>query len=780
MKTRNANNSDTEPSGAHVRSEREAIDSSNRTILFQNIIQQATDAIITIDEQQRIIIFNNAAEVMFGYTERDLLGGSIDKLIPKRYRTDHRHYVTEFGKTGTTTRKMGDLGTIFGRRADGEEFPIEASIARSDHNGRKYYTVILRDTTNRIRTEKELEQSKESYFGLFNTIGNAVIVLNEYGEILDANASTGTMFGYTHDDLVGMSWTSFHLDQNGSSDPLHTRLIAAFRGEAQSFEWVFQSKSGNPLTTDVLLSKGIYFGRDVVIATIHDITDLKKKEDQIRIFEQIIDNINESVTLFDTDGTVLFVNNAFCETYGYVRNEVTGKDIRSLISARVKDGVIRNIIAATMRGGWTGEIVTVKNDTSEIPVSLSTSVIRDDAGAPSMLIGVARDISRRKILEEHLIQNQKIQGIAVLVEGIAHNFNNILAIIVGYASISRRENLSKDKLFENLEVILHAAERGANLVKQMFSFGYKGPVEFAPIEVNTLIGDTLQLASDTFPKTYTFFYSYDPENPHIYGDRAQLRQALLNILFNARDAMPNGGTIRIGTQSIEDAYFLKSDLLATRENKYIGISIADSGTGMDAETKKKIFDPFFTTKDVDKGVGLGLTVAYGIIRNHNGYIDVESEVGKGTTLTLYLSKVTPEKDEESDLESPGKHRPALQTILVVEDDEYLRILMQWEMEVLGIRVLTAGDGRAAEQVFQRHKEEIQAVIMDVGLPKQSGYDTARAIRTIDPDIPIIILTGYDTEDVRKKFEGIRIDNIMQKPCRTIDIMEELQYNRLIF
>jgi two-component system, cell cycle sensor histidine kinase and response regulator CckA len=357
---------------------------------------------------------------------------------------------------------------------------------------------------------------------------------------------------------------------------------------------------------------------------------------EMKLYEHTLESILEGIALLDPDGKILFVNNAFTQRFGYSKRDVIGKDIQILLSEKNPATIIGDIYERTLQDGWDGRLFIKKQDGTELPVYVATSVLKDESGEPKGLVCVSPDISRQKFLEEQFIQIKKMEGISVLVEGIAHNFNNILAIIMGYASLSLSKDITREKIDRNLEIIVEATERGAKLIKQLFTLRRPHTIDLQLLDINKLILNTIHIASETFTRIYKFTTYLNPELPNILADQSSMQQAILSILLNARDAMPEGGTTTITTEVIDDDRFLKNGLTHAMHETFIKISITDSGIGMDSETKDQIFDPFFTTKEVGKGIGLGMTIVYGTVKNHNGFIDVESTLGKGTTVCIYL------------------------------------------------------------------------------------------------------------------------------------------------
>jgi PAS domain S-box-containing protein len=383
-----------------------------------------------------------------------------------------------------------------------------------------------------------------------------------------------------------------------------------------------------------------------------------------------------------------------------------------------------------------------------------------------------QSFTEREKLQDQLRQAQKMEAIGTLAGGIAHDFNNILGIILGYA----QELLSPDgedpaEHGRSVGVILGAAERGAKVVKQLLTFARKTGTEHKPLDVNSLARDTMDILREIFPKTMNFRLDLDPTLPVIQGDHNQLQQALINICLNARDAMPEGGTLSIRTsQTTADQV---SRRFPEADGPYARIEISDTGTGMDDETRERVFEPFFTTKREQGGTGLGLSVVYGIVQAHSGFIDVESYPEKGTTFRLFLptSQAAASPDPEPDRREQSIVTRA--TILIVEDEAHLLELVKLSAEKRGFRVLTARDGEEALHVYQNHWQEIDSVLLDWGLPRLGGSAVFRKLKEVNPQVQVIGISGYLDFDLRDSMlrEGVR--DFLQKPCTPNEILEKV-------
>ena len=388
-----------------------------------------------------------------------------------------------------------------------------------------------------------------------------------------------------------------------------------------------------------------------------------------------------------------------------------------------------------------------------------------------------RDMDERRALEEQLLQAHKMESIGMLAGGIAHDFNNLLNIIQAYAFIIRDCGIHNKETDESLTVINETIRRGSALVQQLLAVGRKSTgANFESVDVNVLVDGMIALVGQTFPKTIELSSSLQPNIAAITADKNQIEQALLNLLVNARDAMPDGGSLTFKTQCIDGA--MLRHLGKSRVERYICIEVKDTGIGMDESTRKRIFEPFFTTKDKSQKAGLGLSVVYGIVKNHNGFIDVESIATKGTSFRLYF----PITNAEVAVAEPVSQRDELAltmsnsspTVLVVEDEEAMLYALEKMLVNRGYKVLRAADGEMAVRIYQRHKESIDVVLLDMGLPKLSGRDVLFKIKQEKHDAKVVIASGYFEESLRSEIDRAGVKKFVHKPYMPDELVQTIQ------
>jgi PAS domain S-box-containing protein len=405
----------------------------------------------------------------------------------------------------------------------------------------------------------------------------------------------------------------------------------------------------------------------------------------------------------------------------------------------------------------------------------STAPLLDESGKLIGTMGIARDITEQKKLEEQLLQAQKMESIGNLAGGIAHDFNNFLGGILGYASFLTKKMSPGDPFYHSVSCIQRAAEQASELTKQLLGFARRGKYQVKPINCNALIQDLVHLLGRTIDKRITLSVDLDPHLHLIEGDETQLQQSLMNICLNSRDAMPSGGVLRIISSNQVISPIGQTDHRVWKEGEYVKVTLSDTGTGIPPEIQSQIFEPFFTTKEPGKGTGLGLSMVYGIIQNHGGYINLKSELDLGTTFELFF----PARREipQSEVLSPGpkiKQSKGHETILIVDDQDVIRQLGADILEDAGYKVLLAASGEEALQLYQRKKREIALVVLDVIMPGLGGKETFSRLKAINSGIKVLLSSGYSTDGEVGEIIKDGASGYIQKPYKDDQLIIRVQ------
>jgi PAS domain S-box-containing protein len=619
--------------------------------LMRGIIESAMDAIISVDGEQRIVLFNAAAEQMFGCPAVEATGQPLERFIPARFHDAHRQHVNQFGQTRVTKRTMAALGAIYGLRRSGEEFPAEASISQTGEGARKLYTVILRDISERRCAEARLVEQA----ALLNQAREAIISCDLAGRVLFWNRGAELMYGWTAEEATGVD--------------MRERLA-------------------------------------------HDAPE---------------------------------------HAPGYAeetRNALYGK------------------------GEWAGELRQFTKDGREITVESHLTLVRDEAGQPQSILVINNDITQQRRLEQQFLRAQRLESIGTLAGGIAHDLNNILSPVL-MATQMLQLKFSDEESQRWLQVMQNNVERGAAMVKQILLFARGAKGERITLQPKHLVKEIVKLLQETLPKNIAVKFSIPEEPWPLRGDATQLHQVLMNLCVNARDAMPKGGTltITVENQTLDETYARLNP--QARAGRYVLISVADTGTGIPPATLERIFDPFFTTKEHGKGTGLGLATAQGIVKGHEGFINVYSELGRGTKFTLYLPAAGAPAAAQPETLRPQLPAANGGCVLVVDDEAAIREITRNALEAFGYQVLTAADGAEGLALFAANQPRVKAVLTDMMMPKLDGPALIRALKKLDPQVPIVASSGLAEESKAAEARLAGVQTFLAKPYTTEKLLRAL-------
>jgi PAS domain S-box-containing protein len=508
-----------------------------------------------------------------------------------------------------------------------------------------------------------------------------------------------------------------------------------------------------------------------------EIAEHSKTGEKLLRLAQAIEESPIYIILTDLQGNIEYVNPKFTQVTGYSEEEVIGKNPRLLKSEEMSPEVYEDLWHKITQGKvWQGELCNKKKN-GELYWEYGTiSPVRNARGVITNFMAIKEDVSERRKLEDQLRQSQKLEGIGQLAGGVAHDFNNILTAIIGYAHLALLKMSDDDPLRHYLHQILESSEKATVLTQSLLAFSRKQTVHLKSIDLNKLIRDFQKFLQRILQEDIELRTMCIDSTLPVMVDRGQIEQILMNLVTNARDAMPKGGSLTIETGLMEwDEEFVKFHGYG-EPGKYAVISATDTGIGMDDKTSEKIFEPFFTTKEQGKGTGLGLAMVYGIVKKHNGHINVYSELGKGTTFKIFLPL---SGTIAGDGEKPKQPAAALikggtETILVAEDNEEIRILISSILTNYGYNIIIAADGEEAILKFAKNKNKIDLAIIDGIMPKKSGKEVFKEIKIIKSKIKAIILSGY-TEDMLN-FSEIADENVVfiQKPVLPSDILKKVR------
>ncbi|MFA7405999.1 MAG: PAS domain S-box protein [Pelobacteraceae bacterium] len=668
------------------------------------------------------------------------------------------------------------------------------------------------------KLETEIQDAREYAENIVETVREPLVVLNSDLKILTANHSFYNTFKVTPDDTIG----NFIYDLgNRQWDIPKLRVLfeeilphdTVFNGYEVDHDFqgigrkiillnarqIFRKNIGShiillameDITERKLLAENLQNAHDKLELTVQERTReltsannqlTQEVEERARAVEALrVSNaynrslIEASLDPFVTiapDGRITDVNKATEMVTGYLREELINADFSDYFTEPEKARVVFQQVF--IKGAVRDYPLQIRHRDGHVtPVMYNASVLCSESGELEGVFAAARDISEQKILENQLFQAQKMEAIGQLAGGIAHDFNNMLTAIIGFSSLLEMQMDKADPQKENVNQILAAADRAAELTRSLLAFSRKQIINPKPINLSQVIRNIEKFLQRIIGEDIALKTIYHQDVLTVNADCGQIEQVIMNLAVNARDAMPHGGMLSIELRFVE----IGADSIKTHgygeAGEYALISLSDSGVGMDENTRKRLFEPFFTTKELGKGTGLGLSIVYGIIKQHNGFINVYSEPGVGTTFTIYLPLT------KTDISEKTGHvddilRKGTETLLVADDDAALLDLTEKILVQFGYKVITATDGLDAVTKFNMSKETIALVILDVIMPKMNGKEAFEEIRKICPDIKTIFISGYTADIIHNR--GMLDEDLefLDKPLRPIRLLQKVR------
>ncbi|MGB7442020.1 MAG: response regulator [Coleofasciculaceae cyanobacterium] len=498
----------------------------------------------------------------------------------------------------------------------------------------------------------------------------------------------------------------------------------------------------------------------------------RRAEQKIREQAALLDVTTDAILVQSLDQQILFWNKGAERLYGWKMEEVLGKKADELLT---HEDMIPQLQEAqnkvTNQSNWSGELHQIGKDGKEIIVASRWTLVQNFRDTPKSILVVNTDITEKKKLEAQFLRAQRMESIGTLAGGIAHDLNNVLAPIMMAAQLLELK-LTDEHSQEWLEIIENNAKRGADLVKQVVSFARGINGARTQIQIRHIISEIRQIVRETFPKSIEFATDVSQELWMVLGDMTQLHQVFMNLAVNARDAMPNGGSLRFSATNIFlDECYADSNIEA-KVGSYILVTVKDTGTGISSEILDRIFEPFFTTKELGKGTGLGLSTVIGIIQSHGGFVKVHSELGKGTEFKVYLPAL--EQKESQDLVQLDLPLGQGELILVVDDEEAIRKITKTSLETYNYKVLTANDGISALALYVQHQAQISVVLVDMMMPAMTGSNTIQALKKIQPQAKIIAVSGLSFNNNLSQLTNLGVKKFLCKPYTSRELLQALQ------
>jgi PAS domain S-box-containing protein len=742
---------------------------------FRALFENAPVGISTTDLAGRLLQTNRVLQALLGYTAEELRGREASEIIHPEDRPEsarlgmellagnRRHY----SMNSRLLREDGEI--IWGH--------VTVTLLRDARGEPEYFVGTVIDITAQKQAEEALRESETRYRMLFEAFPDAISLMDIDMKVIMENPCGVQLFG-----SEGSPEGTSSLDFVAPEDRLRAQRMFVDlleTGETQTLEITMGKQDGSrfPCLASLALVRDVAGRPQAIIGIARDITALKQAEAELRQsehrFRLMAETIQDVFWIAPPDlSKMVYVSPAYEQVWGRTCQELYQSPWSFMEAIHPEDRErVNSDVGATQRQKipWSHEYRIIRPDGAVRWIQDRGYPVRDDQGRVILFTGVATDITEHKALEQQLLQAQKMEAVGRLAGGVAHDFNNLLMAITGYGELMRAKVLKEDPLYGHLENILKAGERASALTQQLLTFSRQQIIQPQVIDLNRVVLDLEPMLRRLIGEDLHLEVVTDRRPGVVKADPGQMGQIILNLVVNARDAMPQGGRLTLKTAAVDFTVGCHSRFGPTPPGPYVRLAVQDTGVGMGEATMAHIFEPFFTTKEPGKGTGLGLSTVYGIVKQSGGYLDLASEPGVGSTFTIYLPRL------EAIVEPPKAKIPITasfqgeETILLVEDEDMLRGLLAKFLRIYGYTVLEARHGGEALLTCERHPGPIHLMVTDVVMPQMSGRELADRLTPLHPEMKILYMSGY-TEDALVQHGVAELSvAFLQKPFRPIEL-----------
>jgi PAS domain S-box-containing protein len=740
---------------------------------YRGLLEAAPDGMVVVDRSGVIVLLNVQAEKQFGYRSDELLGQKVTNIIPEGFA----ERLIADGTRTTAEALAQQIGTgieLHGRRKDGSEFPIEIMLSPLESAEGILVTAAIRNITVRKDADKHLAQMEARYRGLLEAAPDGMVVVDQAGAIVLLNVQAEKQFGYRSDELLGQKVTNIIPEgfaERLIADGTRTAAEALAQQIGTGIELNGLRRDGSEFPIEIMLSPLESAEGILVTAAIRDITVRKDAERHLAQMEAryrgLMEAAPDGMVVVDQDGVIVLLNVQAEKQFDYRRDELLGQKVTNIIpegfAERLISDALRTTAEALAQQIGTGiELKGRRRDGTMFPIEIMLSPLDSPEGA--QVTAAIRDISERKQLEQQLHQSQKMEAIGQLTGGIAHDFNNLLGVIIGNLDLLDRLVASNEAAVRRVQTAQKAAMRGADITRRLLMFSSSEELKPSVVQLGDSIQNMIELASRAIGAEIKITTHVDDSVPPLFVDPAGLESALLNLVVNARDAMPKGGSITIASevQTLGDSHpaVQSGDLKA---GHYVHVSVSDTGQGMSRETLERAFEPFFTTKPRNKATGLGLAMVYGFAKQSGGIVRAYSELGQGTTVSLYLP-IAMDLPRSVPSGTPEPLNAKLSgTVLMVDDEVDLLEVALTYIADMGLKSYKAIDGASALVALAQHPD-IDLMMTDIVMPGgMNGVELAQKALALYPALKIIYSSGFPAEALAEKSMPLADGPLLHKP-----------------
>ena len=751
---------------------------------YKELINGMEDTAWVLDFDGNFLDVNNSAVEQLGYSREELLDMtpmdidsalSPDKIM-KLIKNIKQDETQRFETTHITK--------------NGKEIPVEIIQGLITYHGEEAILSIARDITRRKEMEEKLKESEEKYRTVFENTGTATVIIKEDTTITLVNRKFEELSGYSREEIEGKkSWTDFVAEDDLERlKGIHNKRIKNGEKAPNKYEFDFIDKN-NERHNIILIEENIP-NSNKYVSSLTDITEKKKVKGQLQKSEQkyrrLVETTGDIIFIHDNKGIIKFANQSTLDFFNYDQEEIIGKPVTELIpESEIEDMLKRKKrrIEEQSKERFHFESTFINKNKEQIAIDVQSTPFFDKGEYKGELI-IARDITQRvkaeqekDKLREQLYQKQKLESIGTLAGGVAHDFNNLLTVILGMSDLAIKQT-DRPKAKSSIQEVHEAGQKAAKLTDQLLLFSREKETEFKITDLNQVIIDLKKMLNRLIGEDIVVDTYFEEDIWNIKADKGQIEQAITNLAINARDAMPEGGTLYISTQNIvidQEKAKATKDL---ESGRYVCLEIEDTGHGMDEGTQEKIFDPFFTTKGRAEGTGMGLAVVHGIIKEHNGIIKVYSESGEGTVFRIYIPTTEEEKGKNGvkRLGNLDQYKGSGEAILAIEDEKSVIRYLKNILKRYNYNCICAKDYNEALQKFKQNKKAIDLVITDIIMPGKNGLEIAEILKKKKNGLNIILTSGYSDQKIKKSEIEAKEYDFIQKPFDIKDLLEIISIN----
>ncbi len=731
-------------------------------------VEQSPTLVLITDTDGGIEYVNPKFSEITGYDLKEIKGRN-----PRILKSDRENPACY--ETLWTTIRQGGVwrGQFHNRKKSGECYWVSASISgvTNDAGVITHFVAVQEDITERKKAEEALRASQEFATNIIESSLDMILTTDLERRITRGNQAALTAFGYDEAELVGQK-TALLYDDSTYSDVVHQSLMESGRYVGE----VINRRKNGELFPSLLTASLLRDVQGQIVGHMgisRDITERKRAENKMREQAALLDITSDAILVRDLEQRVLFWNKGAERLYGWGAEEVLGRKATEFLWETQALPQIETIEPTVREAGqWWGEMHHVAKNGRKLIIEGRLTLMYDADATPRSVLMVCTDVTEKRHLQKQLLHVQRLESIGTLAGGIAHDLNNILAPILLSADILRVHITNPDGL-RILSTVQEVTQRGADIVRQVLTFARGIDGERVPVDPRHLVGELIRMAAETFPKSILLLSRVSAEAWLVTGDGTQLHQILLNLCVNARDAMSGGGTLTVTAENAQLDKQYASMNPGAQPGPYVILKVSDTGTGIAPEIIDRIFDPFFTTKPKGKGTGLGLSTTLGIVKAHGGFLQVESQIGQGSTFRIFLP-ATPQAEARA-----GQRPPAAvptgrgEWILVVDDESSIREMIQATLEQYGYRVITATDGVDGLAIYAQRQNEISVVLTDLMMPVMDGVAMIRALKKMNSKVKVIAASGLSSDYQRDDLERNAIEAFLTKPFVAEELLSVL-------